>query len=83
MAGVEVREVTTTYGETTPSGETTRDDRSWQLGAVVDDVWVPFATVNQGQYDHFKQRQDAAQASSSSSAEQGTTTNTGKATKSS
>jgi hypothetical protein len=60
MANIEVREVETVVGETSPAGDSTRVEKTLQLGADIDGVWVPFATVNQSQLDHFKQRQEAA-----------------------
>lgn len=61
---VEVREVEHVYGETSPSGDTTRTDKSFQLGAEIDGVWVPFATVNQSQLDHAAQRHEVEQQKS-------------------
>lgn len=59
---IEVREVVTTHGETTATGMATREETTWQVGATLDGVFVPFATIDQGKLDHARQRQEAAEA---------------------
>lgn len=74
MANVEVRERTRTYGETSPTGDTTRDERVWEIGAEVDGVWFPFATKTQGDFDVAQQRHDADEANRPQSDEQPSST---------
>lgn len=62
MANVEVREVVTERGET-GVGQENRKERTWQLGADVDGVFVPFATVNEAAVDRARRRAEREQAS--------------------
>ena len=62
MASIEVREVVTAFHETDSASGSTREDRTYEVGAVIDGVFVRFATIDQGHLDHAKQRQEAAEA---------------------
>lgn len=59
---VEIREAEHEYFET-GVGQQNRVEKRWELGAEIDGVWVPFATVTEATVEHARQRAEAEQAS--------------------
>ena len=63
---VEIRESSKVYGETSPQGDSTREEKGYQIGAEIDGVWIPFASVGQAQLDVAAQKHEHEQAQSDS-----------------
>ncbi len=58
---VEIRESSKVYGETSPQGDFTREEKGYQIGAEIDGVFVAFASIGQAQLDHAKQVHESEQ----------------------
>ncbi len=59
---VEIRDAEKVFGETSGAGDSTRTEAGYEIGAEIEGVWVPFASVGQSQLDHAAQRQAFADA---------------------
>jgi TATA-binding protein-associated factor Taf7 len=58
-----VREFSRQVGETSPTGNSVREEKGHVIGVEIDGVFVPIRSISEGDLDAARQRQEAEQAS--------------------